>query len=246
MMLRSRSIRTLIGVLLALASPGARADVVRWIGWSPDESRYAYFLRQPLGETGYTDIHMFVRDSKTGALRGKYVARNASYFIDHPREFDDNEDLLELREMWYKEELIRKGWQMGKELTSKVIDTHIRRVGGDALAFQTARVRIGGKAVDLMTDYSPPTRPRFALLKARSRANGPWKVVSKAPIPPLVEDPGTPDAFTYYMPPTVPTGFQLSPSGKWLASEWQGNGTLPDGFSWPAYVFHTSVSALFR
>jgi hypothetical protein len=227
--------------LLALISGGARADVIRWLGWSADESRYAYFLRRPLGETGYTDIWMYVKETRTGDQIGKYVVRNASYYVDHPRDFDDDEELLELKELWYRDSLLRKGWKLGTTLDFKVIGTQSRKAGRESLAIQTARVRIKGRAVDLAPDFSPPRRPRFALLRYRTRPAGPWNVAQKIPIPPMTYGEGK-DATTYYLPPTVPTGFQLSPSGKWLASMWQGNGTLPDGFSWPAYAFHTPIS----
>jgi hypothetical protein len=230
--------------LIFLASaPLARADSMRWIGWSPDESRYAYLLRQPYGETGYTGVRLIVRNTKTGVVVGNYVVRDARRIVEDPPIEEETEEELREREVAWSDELLRRGYQKGRILPYKITQPKGRPARPGLPMITPAIVEWDRrKLIFSPTSTRSETRLNARVGSRRSRA----VQVSKAPIQPLYFMTGLPEQQVFRIPATYPTGFYLSPSGKWMASSWQGRATLPDGFSWPLYSFSFPVSALPR
>lgn len=233
-------LRTLLGVALMALSASAFADDIRWIGWSADESRYGYLLRQPLGETGYTDVYLIVRATATGKQIARYHVRHAQYYIEHPPKEDEDEEMLEFEEAEYVDELYRRGYLKGKPLFFKRPYSKPHNVQGEKIPILTAALPLNGRTVYL----TPTFTLSQATLNAGTRLGKPGKPVARAPITPLPFMLGTPDARSFNIPPTHPTEFYLSPSGKWVTSTWHGQASLPDGLSWPAYLFQIPVRAL--
>ena len=106
-----------------------------------------------------------------------------------------------------------------------------------------ARVSMDRRVYYFMPIFSPALAQ---LTVRRSQSRGQARRIAYTPIQPMPYMTGQPEERVYRIPPTHPTGFYLSPSGRRAASFWQGRATLPDGFSWPAYVFQFRVASLPR
>ncbi|MBW3625061.1 MAG: hypothetical protein KY468_16810 [Armatimonadetes bacterium] len=230
--------------LLLVPIATAWADSIRWIGWSTDGQRYAYFHRQPYGESGYTDIHIIARDTATDREVARYTVRSARRLLETPPVPEETEETLQQVETAWVDHLAKKGYRPGQALIYETLAAQPRRVGGQTIPVMTAQVAIKRSRQLYLTPTS--TRLRAHLQAHSSRLNPRGRRVDSQPIPSQPHMTGLPGERVYRIPPTHPTGIYLSPNGRWIASMWLGQATLPDGLSWPAYVFHFPVSALPR
>lgn len=231
-----KSLKLAAAIPLLALSASAHADEARWIGWSADEARYAYFVRQPYGESGYTSIVLHVRDGASGRTLLRETVRNAAVLLQRDPPPEETPAALNRSEAPSLAQLRRKGYRAGRELPFRVTPRQYE-LPNEGLSAPPATATLTWQRTPLR--FTPTSSLSWSFLRVRRPGQRPpGREVARAPVEAMPFMTGTPEARVIRAPATYPNCFYLSPRRRWMASLWQGRATLPDGFSWPAYVFH--------